>query len=63
MLRDIYSDNGFLTETNGGHKLYHDIIERYVDEDTTINGGRMTIGSGSFVSLTIWLIMYFTAVM
>lgn len=60
MLRDIFSDNGFLTPTAGGHKLYHDIIERYTDvEDIATGGSRTVIGSFAFTLLAVGMIMVF----
>lgn len=35
ILRDIFADNGFLNAAAGGHKKYHDIIERYTDVEAT----------------------------
>jgi len=53
MLRDIYGDNGFLTEATVGRKKYHDIIERYT------SGGGMTTISSCFVLWACVLTMLF----
>ncbi len=51
MLRDIYTDNGFFS-TASGRKKYHDIIERYTDEESDITTTTTTMTTTTTTTTT-----------